>query len=429
MFGLLQLSSEQRLYKAATAILRKREANGKPRYAALASILMLGKREVVDWCPTAGTDGCNEFYGDKFVQGLSDSDLRGLMLHECKHKGYKHPTHGSKSQFAKMHCTTPEAKQLANVAMDYVINLEIVDENPDGFATLPKGGMFDEKFRGMDWMEVFLDIKKNGAPKPNGGTGDDGTGDGTGDDGTGDGGTGDGGAPTTMDSHDWEDTLELDDAKKAEVGKQVDEAIRQGVMAARKLGSDDLSLADLVKPQVDWRRLLREFVSTTCSGSDISTYRRPNKRLAYTGVYHPSSYSESVGELVVAIDTSGSIGKAELTKFLTEITSLCETVRPSRVRLLYWGSRVVGDETYDLNQLDTLATSTKPLGGGGTEPCCVPAYISEHKIQAQAVIMLTDGYIYGSWGKYSSPVLWCVLDNPRAQPATGKVVHIQTKQM
>ena len=429
MFGLQQLSSGQRLSKAVVAILRKQETNGKPRYAALASLLMLGKREVVDWCPTAGTDGCNEFYGDTFTQGLSDSDLRGLVLHECKHKAWKHPTHGSKSAFAKMHCTTPETKQLANVAMDYVINLEIVDENPDGFATLPKGGMFDEKFRGMDWMEVFLDIKENGVPKPNGGTGDGG-GEGTGDDGTGDGGTGDGGAPTTVDSHDWEDTLELDDAKKAEVGKQIDEAIRQGVMAARKLGSDDRSLADLVKPQVDWRRLLREFVSTTCSGNDISTYRRPNKRLAYTGVYHPSSYSESVGELVILGDTSYSTCNPRTwSTMLTELVHICETTNPERVRILYWGSEVVGDEVYERDEIHKIAHSTKPRDGGGTDVRCVNKYMADKSIKATAIINITDGYLGGDWGTWDAPLLWCILDNTRAQPPVGKVVHIQTKQM
>ena len=47
---------------------------------------------------------------------------------------------------------------LANAACDYVINLELNDENDDGFAVMPSGdyqGLVDERFRGMDSAQVF----------------------------------------------------------------------------------------------------------------------------------------------------------------------------------------------------------------------------------------------------------------------------------
>jgi hypothetical protein len=37
--------------------------------------------------------------------------------------------------------------------------------------------------------------------------------------------------------------------------------------------------------------------------------------------------------------------------------------------------------------------------------------------------MLTDGYV-GSWGSWSVPVLWCILNNRSANPSVGKAVHI-----
>ena len=60
-----------------------------------------------------------------------------------------------------------------------------------------------------------------------------------------------------------------------------------------------------------------------------------------TGVYMPSGISQQVGELVIAIDTSASIGQRELTTFLSEIKSVCDTVNPDRIRLLYWDTEVV----------------------------------------------------------------------------------------
>ena len=57
------------------------------------------------------------------------------------------------------------------------------------------------------------------------------------------------------------------------------------------------------------------------------------------------------------------------------------------------------------------------------------AYMSEHDITPQAAIILTDGDLWGTWGTWNCPTLWCVLDNKRATPDNGKVVHIKTSDM
>ena len=101
------------------------------------------------------------------------------------------------------------------------------------------------------------------------------------------------------------------------MARDIDEAIRQGALIAGKTGSGgDRDLVELLKPQIDWREVLREFVVTTCTGSDYSTWQRPNRRYISAGVYMPSGISESIGELVIAIDTSGSIGQPECLGFL-----------------------------------------------------------------------------------------------------------------
>ena len=137
----------------------------------------------------------------------------------------------------------------------------------------------------------------------------------------------------------------------------------------------------------------------------------------------PSSISESMGEIVVGIDTSGSIGQRELNNFLSEITGICETVKPSKLRLLYWDTSVCREEVYLQDELGNLVKSTKPAGGGGTDPECVPMYMNEHGIKPDCVVMLTDGYV-GSWGQWSVPVLWCILNNKSAQASVGTTVHI-----
>jgi predicted metal-dependent peptidase len=396
-----QLTPEQRLSKAVVDIM------GNPKYVALAGVLMIGEKSLKDDVPTACTNGRDEMYGRAFVDELNDAELRFLVLHESYHKLYKHLT--------TWHHLFKEDPQLANMACDYVINQKITDDNTDGWARMPKGGYLDPKYRGMDSAQVYNLLKQ-------GGSGDTGSSEGSGSQGN--------GLPQGFDEHDWEGAGELSDDERRELARDIDEAIRQGALIAGKMGSGgDRDLQDLLQPQVDWREVLREFINATCAGNDYSTWQRPNRRFMSAGVYLPSGISEQVGELVVAIDTSGSIGSRELTQFLSEVHSICQTVKPDAVRLLYWDTKVCRDEKYDNTQLDDLVKSTKPAGGGGTRVDCVPKYMAEYGIKPQAVIVLTDGYLGGNWGQWACPVLWCLLDNDRAKPDVGKHVNIKSREM
>jgi predicted metal-dependent peptidase len=147
------------------------------------------------------------------------------------------------------------------------------------------------------------------------------------------------------------------------------------------------------------------------------------------GILRPSGITERVGELVIAIDTSGSIGQQELTKCLSEIKGVCDMVKPESVRILYWDTKVCSDELYGdvpnaCASLEQLTQTTKPAGGGGTMVQCVPDYIRDNNINAQAVIVLTDGYLGGDWGAWTMPLLWGILDNKSARPTIGKTLHI-----
>lgn len=417
-----QLTAEQRLDKAVIEIM------GNPRYVALSGIMMIGSRTLSEKIPTACTNGRDEMYGRKFVESLSDAELRFLILHECYHKLYRHLT-----TWKWMHDIN---HALANMACDYVINLKIQDENKDGFATMPMRdgkpmGLVDERFRGMDSAEVFHILRDEQDDEGEGG-GSDESDDGEGaDKGGSPGEPGQPGKPTQdnnqggLDDHDWEGAQSLSDEDKKALERDIDEAIRQGVLAAGKMGSGGArDLEALLQPKVDWREVLREFVKTTCTGNDFSTWRRPNRRFVSSGVYLPSGVSEAVGELVIAIDTSGSIGGRELQRFLSEVASICETVKPSAVRLLYWDTRVCRDEKYEAEQVQDIAKSTKPAGGGGTDVSCVNKHMVEHNIKPQAVVVLTDGYLGGEYGTWTVPVLWCVVGSTQTPPV-GKTVFIK----
>jgi len=394
-----QLTPEQRLSKAVVNIMSKAHA--------LSGVIMIGDRTVEydnAKVPTACTNGRDEWYGAEFVGKLNDAELRFLVFHEVYHKLYRHLT-----TWQHLYKENP---QLANIACDHVINIKIQDEyGKDGWVKMPEGGCFDEKYRGWDTAQVFNDLRDN---EPE-------------DEDEGGGGTG---KPKGFDDHDWEGASDMDAEEIRELARDIDEAVRQGALIAGKLGSGgDRNLEELMQPQVDWRQALRDFVSSTCAGSDYSTWRKPKRRLIGQGLYMPSSYSEQVDELVVAIDTSGSIGGKELSAFLTEVKSVCDTVHPDKVRLLYWDTKVCRDEAYEMHELDGLVNSTKPAGGGGTSVECVPEYMQKHDIKPQACIVLTDGDLYGGWGTWTTPVLWCILDNKGRKPDVGMTVHINSREM
>jgi predicted metal-dependent peptidase len=140
-------------------------------------------------------------------------------------------------------------------------------------------------------------------------------------------------------------------------------------------------------------------------------------------LYMPSLENESVGELVIAIDTSGSIGGRELTEFASELASICDTCSPDKVRVLWWDTEVHGEQVFK-GEYQNIASLLKPLGGGGTFVSCVSGYLNKHRVVTDGVIVFTDGYVESDikWD-ISSPTLWMVTQNKSFTPPVGSVVR------
>jgi predicted metal-dependent peptidase len=390
---------ERRLSKTKIAIMRN------PKFALWSGLMTVGKTRVVDsiFVPTANTNGRDENYGREFVKRLDDKELAFVVLHETLHKAYRHLFIWRK--------LWEENSQIANMACDYVINLQLVDMDKDQqMLAMPMHegkvvGLVDERFRGMNAKQVF-DILKD--EEPEGGYG---------------GGDG-------IDSHDWEGAKELSDEQKKELAKEIDQAIRQGIIAHEKLvgkggGGLNRELEDLMHPEVDWKEVLKEFVRSTCSAKDASSWRRVNRRFLGGDVYMPTLIGEKVGHLVIGIDTSGSVGGKELSEFLSEVQGIAQEVHPEKVDLIYWDGAVAGHEEYDQNTVSNIVSSTQPKGGGGTDPTCVMDYLKENAIKPDAIIMLTDGYI-GTWGEeWNAPILWTIVRNSKTYAPVGKTIHIK----
>ena len=391
----IKLTAEQRLHKATTDLM------GRDEFLALSGVLMIGTKKVVDGLPTACTNGRDEMYGRAFIESLTDPELRFLMLHECYHKMYKHLTTWE-------HLHKVNAKK-ANACMDYSINIKLFDTHACefGWIKMPDGGLLDAKYRGMNTKQIWDTM-----PKDDGESGG----------GQGQAGSGSGGG---FDEHDWDNAQEMTKADRDALAKEIDEAVRQGALVASKIGTGgDRLIKELLETKQDWRDLLKDFVTNVCAGKDYSTYSRVNRRFIGMDLLMPGAISETVGDIVVAIDTSGSIGERELAYFMGEVTGICNQVLPSRVHVLYWDTEVCRHETYLPDEYGNLARSTKPAGGGGTMVECVPAYLKEKDLKVECVVVLTDGYLGGSWGTWSVPVLWAINGNKHAVADIGVTIHI-----
>ena len=404
---------ERKLKKVKIGLMRN------PKFALWSGIMMVGKTILDDDVPTACTDGRDELYGREFVKSLPEKQLAFVVLHENLHKALRHLT-----TWRKLY---EEDAQLANIACDHVINIMAVEMDPhEQFIEFPKFqdgemkgqrmGCLDMKYKGMTARQVFDILKKE--QEANGGQG---------------GGGGDGSGGKGFDEHNWGGAKGLSEQEKKELEREIDQAIRQGMIAQQKAigqgaGGMHRELGELLEPQVDWREVLREFVSSISNNKDTSSWRRVNRRFLGTDTYLPTMIGERVGSLAIGVDTSGSISGQEINRFLSEIKSIAEDVHPEKIDLIYWDSAVAAHEEYEEYDMANLVSSTKPKGGGGTDPRAMMKYMKDKKIEPECIIMLTDGEIYDWGNEWNAPIMWVICNRWRGDKImapVGKTVHIK----
>ena len=400
----MKLSPEQRIERTHVTLMRDK------RFCLFSGLFMIGKTEVVDNIPTAVTDGVNVKYGRAFVDSLNDKQLAFLILHETMHKAYRHLT-----VWDKLYKKDP---MLANMACDFVINLQIKDYDPDDLVVeMPTDengkvlGCIDEKYRGMDAAQVFAELQKNPPPIGNGG----GDGEGAG-----------------FDEHEWGKASEVTPEEAEKIAKEIDNALRQGALLAGKMnGEISTEIRELLNPKVNWRDALRDLIKTIAKGRDDSSWRKYNRRFVGSDIYMPTPISIKLGRIVLAQDTSGSVYGEPLVQFMSEVNSITQETTPEAIDLLYWDTAVASHEVYEGHEVTNLVATTKPRGGGGTSPECIPAYIREKGMTPDCVIVLTDGEFYrneaGDWNGVDCPIIWAIIGNKNFTAPRGIVLHIEER--
>jgi predicted metal-dependent peptidase len=167
----------------------------------------------------------------------------------------------------------------------------------------------------------------------------------------------------------------------------------------------------------DWRALLREFVAAT-SPCDYR-WTPPNRRFIASGLYLPSVERAGVGTIVVAVDTSGSIGEEELEQFAGEINAISDEAKPAAIHIVYCDAVVQSIQQFGPSEPVEL----EPRGGGGTDFRPVFEWVEANQIAPACLIYLTDLCCRSYPQAPEYPVLW-VTDSRRTAPF-GETIRIK----
>ncbi|WP_432667021.1 VWA-like domain-containing protein [Wukongibacter baidiensis] len=183
----------------------------------------------------------------------------------------------------------------------------------------------------------------------------------------------------------------------------------------------------LMESKTNWKYILRMFVAKHVSYNRYSTFRKTNRRLydlnnigfkdryVSKDICLPSFKYQRIPNLVVAIDTSASVGEEELNAFAAEIIK----IRKEQTKVHIVECDAVIQRSYDLKR------ELKPefKGRGATDFRPVWRYIQEKKLRPDGIIYLTDGDGQAPINS-KIPTLWTLVPDGQKPCDWGKAIEI-----
>ena len=380
------------------------------------------------------TDGINLFYSPTWIMDSPDWETESVVAHEVIHCANGHPW---RREFRD--------PKLWNIACDHIVNLMLLEEmNSRTPFKLWKGAYADTKYKGWSAEEVYADLLRQ--PQGQDKQQEQSCGDGTPQDGS--------GSPDEPEDQDEDENAAGDDAgtsdgdsdedQNPQPGAMIDPqvgqidpdslqaewtvAVFQAAQAAQAMGQLPAGMRQLVKemrqPTVDWKSILRRFVQT-CAKQDYS-WRFPNRRYTFSGLYLPALQSESMPPVVIHWDTSGSRDYDDARKECAgEVTSIIEECKPERTHVMYCDTQIADDGVEVFEPGDPI--EFHPVGGGGTAIKAVFDRIERDDIQPACMISITDLDIYDldSIETPDFPVIWLKIGGYRKSAPFGEVVEVE----
>jgi predicted metal-dependent peptidase len=351
------------------------------------------------WCKTTATDARSFYYNPAYIEGLTLDQAQFMLAHEALHCALSH--------FARREHRT---KHRWDLACDLAINPLLIK---DGLKP-PPGALYMDQFDGLTAEEVYPSIAdmdndtetldqhlydnedsdgghnsgQNGSPQEQGGQGDSPEAELD---------PNKGGAPQPK---------PLSESEREQLSVQWQQRLAgaaQQALQAGKLGGGLARLVDhLLQPQLPWRMLLAKYM-TSISRDDYN-YSRPSRREG--SAILPSLRSTQV-DMVVVLDTSGSISPDEVNEFMSEIDAIKGQVR-ARITLHTCDAELAKDGPWEYEPWEEFKLPRDFKGGGGTRFTPVFDWVRTRDRQPDLLVYFTDAE--GEFPKQEPfyPVLWLV---------------------
>lgn len=341
---------------------------------------------------TQATDGRTMWINPEFFSSIPLDQQVAELVHELYHK-------------VLLHCTRIGHRdpQIWNIACDYVIN---ADMKAQGF-TIPSDWLLEPKYAGWLAEAVYTDLMKNKKEQEKQGKV--------------------GAQGPQMPGH-RQDVLPTPGTAE-EIEKHEDEVrtlFETAVANAKAMGHLPAGIAAMIdgirKPAREpWYNHLHRYMQSL-RASEYNWARLNRRTLRTHGLFTPLHYSEALGDVVLAIDTSGScFSKAMQANFSGHLNAILAEAKPNRIHLYYFDARVYPGETIEAGELDI---KTRPRGGGGTSFVPIFAQLEADGIVPEVCIVLTDlmGGFPAAEPEY--PVVWASIKKSLRAPF-GETIYVE----
>lgn len=399
--------------KLATA--RTRLILEKPFLGALVLRLPMVAAESA-WCEATFSDGKTFYYNSDYIDALDQEQTQFALSHEALHCALSH-------FYRKGH----RVQHRWDLACDYAVNPMLMK---DGLKPTPDA-LYLREYEGMTAEEIYpclednensgeRDLEKN---KQDNSRNDDEQSE----------------SPQSKGNNDTDREREKNDRKDGE-GDQAESqdqgqnknkgrgssrppemsqqemedlsvqwqqrmagAAQQALQSGKLEGEMARMVDHLLQPKLPWRMLLARYMSSTAR--DDYSYSRPSTRRGDPAVYPGLRSTET--NIVVAVDTSGSISEQEIKEFISEVDAIKSQVR-ARVTLLSCDSDLNYGCPWFFEPWDEFKFDVDMRGGGGTNFRPVFAWTEEQDRAPDLLIYFTDAEGFFPEAEPAFPVTWLV---------------------
>lgn len=368
------------------AAARTRLILDKPFLGALALRLPLIEAEE-GWCQTTWSNGKSLYYNHSYIDSLDVAQTQFALSREAMHCALLH-----------FYRRANRVKKLWETACNFAVNSILID---DGLKPTPDTVYLPE-FGGMTAEEIYPMLQENELQQEEKQS---------------DAGNDDSDRPDTPQQQE----AKLSQGEMEMLASQWQQrlaAAAQQALQAGKLSREMARLVDFfLQPKLPWRSLLAQHLSATAR-NDYS-YTRPTSRRGDPAVF-PGLRSEEIN-LVVAVDTSGSIREAEIEHFFSEINAIKGQIR-ARITLICCDAEIDEQSPLIFEAWDEFKFNTQVKGGGGTDFRPVFRWIDQQDMTPDTLLYFTDAC--GEFPDYEPtyPVVWLV--KGKAKPPFGARIQL-----